>query len=655
MLRACLLLALVSVLAACGPAADPCARSGSYSLGHAPTLTVADDAAHVWSDGASWIATLGTHLHLDLRNAGQGVDGAPLRITAIEVDGPLTCALADGKPCVGATATLLGTGGVAACLGPGGLDHLALDLTSGGPATLRVKTTDPMSTWTLQIAQTAGRGQLECPGMLALAEAASGTTASVTCHNVGDGPLQVTGAKLAGTYAKQFAVTLAGRSIAEPWPEPLLLAPGQSLDVDATLTLLPEPHKTTAYLQILSDDPQHPQVEVALVATRPGDCLLLKPTVIEFGAVAVGLKAEKALQLQNCSSLDLHLTDVQVVGAAELTVPWPGADPVPTPQKPVTIPAGQALSLTIACTPAHPGTVTGTLQITSEGGELQVPLQCGSTAAACPTPCLAPLGAQLPVHQPIALDSTCSQASPGHVLQGRTWTVTGPQGAQAQVFPSATATKASVTPHAVGPWTVQLDVTDDAGTPGCAPAVTQVQVLPDDALHADLTWEQPGMPAGAPPPSVELHLAELSTGAQLPDTTKDGEPDPWFQPCLDVWKVNAQPNWGAQDSDLDDPVFAQGSAGSSIGLYAPAPGLYVFAAYVWTDQKHGPVTPHVLLHAKGLTDVEVTGPPLVSGDLWCIQRIQWSQAGLPQWSPCPGQALAHKFPPPSPSQSFGCN
>jgi hypothetical protein len=623
-------LLLTTLLIACSPAADPCAGTGSYSLGHAPKLAVADDSGHVWTSGEAWTAPAGTQLHLDLRNAGQGVDGAPLRIASIDVQGPLTCALADGKPCAGAVIpALLGSGGVATCVAAGGVAHLTLQLTAGGNAQLLVKTTDPPATWTLQVGQPAGRGQLVCPATLALPDAASGTTASVSCHNLGDGPLRVSGAKVSGTYAEWYAVQLAGQPIAQPLPSPLQVEPGSTLEVQAVVVKLPEQHTTTAYLQIASDDPQHPQVEVALVATLPGDCLLLKPSQIDFAAIPVGAVEERGVELRNCSGQDV-------------------------PQTSVTIPGGQALDFKLVCSPAHLGVVDGILHITSEGGALQVPLHCGTTASTCPTACLTPLAQSVPVHQAIALDSTCSQATAGHILKGRVWTVTDPKGVQVQVSPSATAPQVSFTPHQTGTWTVQLDVTDDAGTPGCTPAVMQVQVIPDDALHADLTWDQPGLPVGAAPPSVELHLAELSTGAELPDTTQDGEPDPWFQPCLDVWKVNAQPNWGLPDSDLDDPVLMEGTGGSSIRLYAPAVGLYAFAVYVWTDQKHGPVTPHVHLHAKGLPDQDVMGPPLVTGDLWCVQRIQWNQAGLPQWSACPGQALAHKFPPPSPSQSFGC-
>ncbi len=671
---------LALALSACHPAASSCGAGSSFALAQLGTLQVVDDTGQVWAHGSTWTPPqAGAVLHLHLRNTAAGPDGAPIRLQSIALDAGLLCQRADGAACVaGKWPALLGKVANPECAPAGGVTDIALTLTAvdlAKPAQLTVTAVQSVAnTWTLHVVAPGARGQLSCPPLLAIADAAMGSTATARCNNVGDAPLHLTGAKLLGTHTELFEVKVGDLPLAQAWPTPQTLAPGAGIDLPVRLTATPVGHKTTTTLQIHTDGTNKPEVELPIVAWLPGDCLTAQPETVDFAATTVALPVFSTVSLGNCGTTTVALTGAQVLGpdAQTFSIDWDTADFANKPataQAPFLLEPSAQPTLKLRCTPIAPGPHEALLRVTSQSGTLDVKLSCVGVPAGCPIACMASQPAKLPVHAPVTLDAGCAQAAPGHVLTGWKWTVTGPGGEPGKPQPSAALAKVVWTPHSVGVWTVRLDVTDDAGTgsTACAPLLTPLQVVADDALHATLTWTQAGLPVGATPALLEVHLADLDSGQELPDVDGDGTPDPWFAPCVDTWAINPNPNWGASDSALDDPLFQAGAKGGphDVGIYAPVPGrLYAIAVYVWSDGKHGPVTPQFTLHAKGLSDLVVTGPALVTGDLWCARRVKWgdaAQSGAPgstQWLPCPagknGEGLSHKWPSPNPAGKYGC-
>lgn len=140
-------------------------------------------------------------------------------------------------------------------------------------------------------------------------------TKSVNVSNGGLAPLQITGFEITGD-AERFKVnTLASAEI------PITIAPGGSVPVEVALifpALTPEdrpPLSYNAQLRVINNSGSSPVI--ALVgtfdfATAEGD-----PEVVQFGKVVVNQSVERAIKIFNCGTIDLDLTDFQIVDQNE--------------------------------------------------------------------------------------------------------------------------------------------------------------------------------------------------------------------------------------------------------------------------------------------------------------------------------------------------
>jgi preprotein translocase subunit YajC len=113
----------------------------------------------------------------------------------------------------------------------------------------------------------------------------------------------------------------------------------------------------TAKLEIHSNDPDTPTLEISLAATLPATTpdISVAQTTLDFGSIRVGKKVTKTLKITNNGSGDLVITlsglegtDFSIQGSSS-----------------VTIKAKKSCSLKVLCTPTSGGLKTATLEIHS--------------------------------------------------------------------------------------------------------------------------------------------------------------------------------------------------------------------------------------------------------------------------------------------------
>ena len=123
-----------------------------------------------------------------------------------------------------------------------------------------------------------------------------GDTASLDLlvENVGTGPLELLSHELAGDGAS-FALGSASSSVVEPGASVVLpvafhpAVPGELSDT----------------LMLTSNDPDEPQLEVALTGTGVGPAIEVTPSTTDFGTLYVGCDASQAVTIANVGNADL--------------------------------------------------------------------------------------------------------------------------------------------------------------------------------------------------------------------------------------------------------------------------------------------------------------------------------------------------------------
>jgi hypothetical protein len=113
----------------------------------------------------------------------------------------------------------------------------------------------------------------------------------------------------------------------------------------------------TATLEIQSNDPDTPTLEISLTATLPAATpdILVGQTPIEFGSIKIGKKVTKTLKIANNGSGDLVTTFSGLEGT-DFSIQGGSS---------VTIKAKKSYSLKVLFTPKSAGLKTATLKIDS--------------------------------------------------------------------------------------------------------------------------------------------------------------------------------------------------------------------------------------------------------------------------------------------------
>ena len=234
-------------------------------------------------------------------------------------------------------------------------------------ATFQINSDDPFEP-TKQL-QATGRGvvgQAQVSGDLDFGTVARGTTRQreVTIQNGGEGPLEVTGVSFLGGSDAAYSVA--------PNPgTPQTIQPGGSLIY--TIRFSPPagagPGTLTGTLRVTTDDPGNPTTDLPATGKVGVPVGTVGSSSLSFGGVPVDNRTapnheDRTVTVANeasCELCDLTITGLPIVGphAANFTL----VDP---PALPVTVSAGNSLTLTVRFNPSDAGARMATLTIQTD-------------------------------------------------------------------------------------------------------------------------------------------------------------------------------------------------------------------------------------------------------------------------------------------------
>ena len=546
-----------------------------------------------------------------------------------------------------------------------------------------------------------GAPKLSCtPGQVDFGLVPAGTAPApitVSCNNVGTAAVQLLKVELLTDAAWYGAVAFASHKVAvgSPWSDPvgITIEPSASLALDVSIDADKATIKQGATLLLTSNDPSNGLLKVPVTANSTGPCLTVSPPAVDLGSVGLGQKGSAPVTMTNCGKLDainITSTVLQPGASLGLGVSSPGGacgTVLPTATVPWVLAPGASCAVQVEYAPPGAGVdAAATLEIDGDAGLKTVPVTAKGVAVSCGAACFSmknkstsqPIGNSVVPQTTIALDGGCSTAAPGQSVASWTWTVVAqPPGSYASFQPSKSGQKVTFQPNIAGNYTIKLDTIDGAGAPGCNPKAIDIVVVPDDKLHVELTWTTAGDkdPTDLFGTDMDLHLAHPDAyKAKMPDYDANGDPDPWGNKC-DCFVNNKTPSWGDQADPLDDAVLklddVDGWGPENININTPQKGFtYTIGALYWFDKptdantgkistdpttgkpflSMGPSTPRVrvYLDANATPALDLTGPSMVKGDMWCVQQVTWhTNAFVPCKGADPkGILLTPKYPVP---------
>jgi hypothetical protein len=217
------------------------------------------------------------------------------------------------------------------------------------------------------------------------------------------------------------------------------------------------------------------------------------------------------------------------------------------------------------------------------------------------------------------------------------WTVKQPPGSYQQFQPAADFPNPTFAANVAGEYQFCVTSYDANGIPACGPLCETVLVVPNVAVHVELTWDTPndldqsdtGPGKGA---DMDLHFAsyKATTG---PDKDCDGVGDPWMNNPYDCFWFNQAPEWGSADPavhdnptlDLDD---ADGAGPENLNLEQPegtlaAPIWYAIGVDYFNDHGFGQSLANVKVYLYGALAVGIDKVQMDPWSWWYVGKLNW--------------------------------
>ena len=435
---------------------------------------------------------------------------------------------------------------------------------------------------------------------------------------------------------------------------PLTIAPGGSTTI-GTIYVATGPEKAEGMLVLKSNDPAAAAgTPVELRANVGGPCIQVNPHKVDFGGKLVGRAARVDVEVTSCGDKALSIEEVVMLpdsssefslslesfGSAGATGSLGPADP------PVVLQPNEKATFTAVYNPedispfdasAQPIRDTGKIRIKSNSfnAEVTVDVTGFGVDKECPTAVIVVQeGEEVIPQTKLHLIGSQSYAATGSIQQYK-WRVQQPPGSASRFFPTDTTADPTFETNIVGTYRFELTVTDSSGTDSCVPAVAQVAVISNEAIHIELLWDTPNDPdqsdegpvAGA---DLDLHFAHPF--ASGPDLDLDGSPDKWFHDLFDCFWSNDHPNWGSLDPSIDDnPGLdrddTDGAGPENVNLNQPENVCYEVGVHYWADHGFGKSFGTLRMYLYGNLVFEVSDVELVAHDMWWVTSLCWPPAG----------------------------
>ncbi len=387
-------------------------------------------------------------------------------------------------------------------------------------------------------------------------------------------------------------------------------------------------------------------VESPCPAGWAGACLVASPPVVSFPTSAVGIEHRLPLTLINCGTVDVSISAIEFTdGTTEFRIEIPGGGP--QPGAPLIIPAGTRRMVDVVFAPTEPSPLDpdrvpvpefATFRLHSNACTPELLVRTTGVASNCPVAVIACLEGEDAVPQTVLHlvgDRSFGQAGRESVVGWR-WSVQQPDGSQSVFLPSDAVANPTFEANIAGTYVFHLTVWDDAGVPSCNVADYQVVVIPNEAIHIELTWQTPGdadeTDSGRYMGSdLDLHFLHplAPSDPDTADVDGDGAPDPYFDTFYDCFWFNIEPDWAIMGTDApDNPSLDRddrdGAGPENVNLGVPEEGLtYRVAVHYWDDNDFGPARATVRVYILSRLAFEVQNVMLRPRDLWCVAFIDW--------------------------------
>jgi len=342
-------------------------------------------------------------------------------------------------------------------------------------------------------------------------------------------------------------------------------------------------------------------------------------------------------------------------------------DPVggPSDAKPMPLAVNAKAQVKITCTPAAMEKEAYTATVTVKSNSLEqdkvVPLVCSGSSTNCPTPIIDVQEGEAVVPQTLLhLSSSSSFAGgAGKAISKWKWSVKQPDTSSSLLYDMASCPSAKteadlknckasdsaqnvlLQANVAGTYAFSLDIWDNDDVEGCAKAQAVVNVIPDQSLHVELTWDTPQdqTKADGSGSDMDLHFAHPNAIALAAckdgqtvgcgeDLNKDGVTDPWFDQPFDCFWYNAVSKWGDPMSPADDPSLdrddVDGWGPENMNMQTPEElKEYMIGVHYWDDHSLDVSTPTVRVYLYGQLAFEKVGPVMKMCDMWWVARIPW--------------------------------
>lgn len=407
------------------------------------------------------------------------------------------------------------------------------------------------------------------------------------------------------------------------------IARDESLSVEVVFT----PTTYLAYegrIVITTNDEDNPEVIVPLSGTgvsAPLPDIELSRGNIDFGEVDG--EATEILTIRNVGTAPLVLGEVTRIGSPdfELLTSPAGNTLAPANELPVVVryappdSEGDGGRITIASNDPDEGMVDVIL-LGNGGADYDYPV----AVIDCPDPVDPPTF--------VALDGTASYdpEDPTDTLPlSYAWTLTSlPTDGGGDPISSGYITNdigpvTQLWADAVGDYTVELVVENTAGIRS-APAVCEVQAIPDERLVVELTWNTPNA-------DLDLHLAQTGSAA--------------FQTPGDASWCNRSPNWGAPGT-ADDPALdlddRAGYGPENYSILEPADGQYDVRVHYFDDSNRDTLTTATVRVYLDATLAFQASRTLAYNEIWDVARVNWPAATVGALSADPYTASSRQCP-----------
>jgi len=180
----------------------------------------------------------------------------------------------------------------------------------------------------------------------------------------------------------------------------------------------------------------------------------------------------------------------------------------------------------------------------------------------------------------------------------------------ASILNPTTGNRSSFIPDTVGEYIVRFTATDNDGEKSYCDI--KVNAATRDHLNVTLTWDKGGRS------DMDLHLLKPGVDSSKWNTVND---------CF--WSI-ANPNWGDENSNLDDPHLdrddTDGFGPEVIQIQRPIDGKYTVAVDYFDDQNEGASIAIIKIICKG-EEFIYTSNPINSREKWTVVDIVWANEG----------------------------